>query len=292
MSSPSIPSADKISAEEFAEYLERYPSCVEAISASKSTKPGQKTLSELDQYRYVEAIDRFTPQNSDPMTLDEVQLLVEWKLRHGTFRPTLMKLVTSNDPSTVQSTIAKAITTYRSSSDISAALTILTKLKGIGPATASLLLAVHDADKVIFFADEAFYWLCLGGVKGAIKYNAKEYAALNEKARGLRKRLGVKAVDIERVAYVLMKEGTGSGGAAKSGGEKVKAEKKVPVKVEKKAPVKGSEEKKVRDEVKGSTKVESKAAVKGQAKRKAADESSDGKGKALPARRSKRGKQS
>lgn len=69
-----------------------------------------------------------------------------------------MKLVSSNDPETVKDTIGKAVSLYRDKSDVSGALQILTQLKGIGPATASLLLAVHDADKVIFFADEAFYW--------------------------------------------------------------------------------------------------------------------------------------
>jgi len=220
------------------------------------------------------------------MTIDEVKLLVEWKLsvsprqpthpiytnnpprRHGTFRPTLMKLVSSNEPKTVKETIQKAINLYRSKSDVSAALGILTQLKGIGPATASLLLAVHDADNVIFFADEAFYWLCLGGSKGPIKYNAKEYAALNEKARALSERLGVKAVDIERVAFVLMKEGAGAG-------VEVSEEK---VKVESKAPVKPS--------VKASVKPPAKAP----GKRKVADESSDAN--APPPRRSKRGKQS
>lgn len=69
-----------------------------------------------------------------------------------------MKLVSSNASNVVEDTIKKAIGLYRDKSDVSGALQILTQLKGIGPATASLLLAVHDADNVIFFADEAFYW--------------------------------------------------------------------------------------------------------------------------------------
>jgi hypothetical protein len=286
----SIPSSDTITADEFAEYLSKYPLCLEAISASKGgttplppssphltpipAKPGQKTLSELDQYRYVEAINTFTPTNSSsktsPMTLDQVKLLVEWKLRHGTFRPTLMSLVSSNPPATVQSTISSAITTYRTTSNISTALTTLTQLKGIGPATASLLLAVHDADKIIFFADEAFYWLCLGGEKGSIKYTAKEYAMLCEKTRGVCERLGVRAVDVERVAFVLMREG--GGGREKEKGKGRGKEKNDVVKEE--------------EEKKGASKVP----VKAQGKRKVVEESEDAK--AVPTRRSKRGKQS
>ncbi|KAK3336734.1 hypothetical protein B0T19DRAFT_49584 [Cercophora scortea] len=208
-----VPSAGAISASDFAQCLGRYPSCIEAISASKGAKPGQKTLAELDQYRYGEALQLFgtTTSNGDAATqtemgLDHVKTLVEWKLRHGKFRPTLMKLVSSNEPEALRETIREAIEDYRTSSDVPGAVGTLTKLRGIGPATASLLLAVHDQENVIFFADEAFYWLCCGGSKGPIKYNLKEYTELNERARALARRLGVKAVDVERVAFVLMRQ--------------------------------------------------------------------------------------
>lgn len=44
-------------------------------------KSGQKSLAELDAYRYEEAPRRFGI-NADaiPMTLDDVKILVEWKL--------------------------------------------------------------------------------------------------------------------------------------------------------------------------------------------------------------------
>ncbi len=117
-----------------------------------------------------------------------------------------MKLVSSNDAGFVQDTVRQAVKHYRDKSDVPGAVDVLTKLKGIGPATASLLLAVHDADKVVFFADEAFYWLCCNGSKAPIKYNLKEYRELNDRAQALAKRLGVRAVDVERVAFVLMRQ--------------------------------------------------------------------------------------
>ncbi|KAK0751502.1 hypothetical protein B0T18DRAFT_320167 [Schizothecium vesticola] len=201
-----VPAVDKISAREFADCLSRYPACIEAISVSKGAKDGQKTLAELDEYRYGEVIDVFGSTTAkETMGIDDVKTLVEWKLRHGKFRPTLMKLVSSNDPDFVQETVQKAVKIYREKTDISAALKILTELKGIGPATASLLLSIHDAENVIFFADEAFYWLCCGGSKGPIKYNLKEYLALSEQAQALGKRLGVKAVEVERVAFALLR---------------------------------------------------------------------------------------
>lgn len=117
-----------------------------------------------------------------------------------------MKLVSSNEESFVEETVKESLEVYDKTSSASEAVDILTGLKGIGPATASLLLAVHDPDNVIFFADEAFYWLCNNGSKGPIKYNTKEYKELSQKAQDLATRLNVKAVDIERVAYALMNQ--------------------------------------------------------------------------------------
>ena len=116
-----------------------------------------------------------------------------------------MSLVTSNDPKTAQTTISEAMTFYQDTPNIPKTLDILCKLRGIGPATASLLLSVHDPEQVIFFSDEAFYWLCSGGEKAPIKYNAKEYEALRREADTLVKRIGVSATDVEKVAYVVMK---------------------------------------------------------------------------------------
>jgi hypothetical protein len=116
-----------------------------------------------------------------------------------------MKLVASNEPAGVKKNVSDAITDYKKKSDASSAISILAKLKGIGPATASLLLAVHFPDRVPFFSDEMFYWLCGGGKVSTIKYNTKEYQLLNEQAAKLTKRLGVKAVDAEKVAFVLFK---------------------------------------------------------------------------------------
>ncbi|KAK4248026.1 hypothetical protein C7999DRAFT_40777 [Corynascus novoguineensis] len=207
MPSTATPSPDSVSDSEFHALLASYPACIAEISDSKGAKPGQETLSSLDQYRYGTALDTFGSGSPDVvMGLDDVKRLVEWKLRHGKFRPTLMKLVSSNEPGFVKDTIQRAVTLYRKKSDLPGALNILTQLKGIGPATASLLLAVHDPEHVVFFADEAFYWLCCNGSKTPVKYNQHEYTELNRQAQVLTKRLGVKAVDVERVAFVLMRQ--------------------------------------------------------------------------------------
>ncbi|KAI1501155.1 hypothetical protein F5X99DRAFT_209838 [Biscogniauxia marginata] len=198
-----------ISTDHFKQVLVRYVPLIESISLAKGAKPGQKTLLELDKFRYGDALACF--QSEKPrrgMTYNDMKMLVGWKLRHGKFRPTLMKLVSSNQEATVKETIQEAMTNYWADPNPSKALDTITKLKGIGPATASLLLSVHDPGRVIFFSDEAFYWLCRDGKISPIKYNPKEYLELNAATQALAERLEVSATDIEKVAYVLMKEGS------------------------------------------------------------------------------------
>lgn len=143
-----------------------------------------------------------------------------------------MKLVSSNEEDTVKQTIEEAMKGYWGNTNTSAALDGITKLKGIGPATASLLLSVHDPERVIFFSDEAFYWLCCNGKKSTIKYNSKEYQELNKSAATVVKRLGVSATDVEKVAYVIMKQEDtpASSKAAQQASASAKPEKAVPTK--------------------------------------------------------------
>ncbi|KAL8350401.1 hypothetical protein RB601_001220 [Gaeumannomyces tritici] len=208
MASPvqALPTPDSITSQEFQEALGRYPALIQAISDTKGAKHGQKTLAELDDFRYVAAPKLFAPGKTwKQMELDDIKVLVDWKLRHGKFRPTLMKLVSQNDPSTAEKMVKEALEAYAKNKDATQAVEALSKLRGIGPATASLLLAVHDPDKVVFFADEAYWWLCCGGRKSSIKYNIREYQSLERAMRLLAARLGVRAVEVERVAFVLMK---------------------------------------------------------------------------------------
>ncbi|PSR83408.1 hypothetical protein BD289DRAFT_483335 [Coniella lustricola] len=198
---------EDISLQDFQDALGRYEELIDQVSSSKPAKSGQKTLAELDRYRYLDAPSLFSSApRRQAMQLEHIKTLVEWKLKHGKFRPTLMKLVTSNDEACAKEIVQSAVDRYKQDKDPQAAIDTLAKLKGVGPATASLLLAVHDPGNVIFFADEAFYWLCCSGRKDTIKYNAKECRELQRASQSLAKRLGVQAVDIERVAYVIMNE--------------------------------------------------------------------------------------
>lgn len=100
-------------------------------------------------------------------------------------------------------------------------LNALTKLKGIGPATAALLLSTSDPAKLPFFSDELFRWAFWEDKAGSrwdrkIKYSIKEYRELVARTDALRERLNVGALEAEKVAYVLGKKGMQLGEALKS----------------------------------------------------------------------------
>ncbi|PYI21958.1 hypothetical protein BO99DRAFT_400321 [Aspergillus violaceofuscus CBS 115571] len=108
--------------------------------------------------------------------------------------------------------------------------TLTGPLRGVGPATGSLVLSVllssddgegdGDGQGVPFYSDDVFLWLCLrvfpGGDLGRVgkafkpgksgelnvKYTVGEYRQLWEAVRRLRARLGVGCAEIEKVAFV------------------------------------------------------------------------------------------
>jgi hypothetical protein len=79
-------------------------------------------------------------------------------------------------------------------------------LKGIGPATASLLLAVHDPSNVIFFSDELYRWLLHDGKKVSPKYTAKEFEELFSKAKSFMSRVNCTPIELEKAAFVIIRE--------------------------------------------------------------------------------------
>jgi peptidoglycan hydrolase CwlO-like protein len=215
---------EKISLKEFREILARYPSTVPA------------PLKDLDVFRYdtLPAQLASAPKGS---ALEKASLksLVEWKLcatplstcrlksnprsKHGTFRPTLLGLVDSNDAKLVRSTTTPIFDLMRDTEPIrinqaasmTTGLKFLAQLRGVGPATASLVLSVLAPDWCPFFSDELYRWCVWDesntgkgrGWKRKIAYTDKQYRVLFNKVLDARERLGVQAVEMEKVAWVL-----------------------------------------------------------------------------------------
>ncbi|KAG9997035.1 hypothetical protein KCU78_g17148, partial [Aureobasidium melanogenum] len=158
----------------------------------------QSKLDELEEQRLV-IIPKSLSERTEDAHLKklEVQKLVDWKLGHGTFRPSLRKLVESNADEAVEQCTREAFETYdKDNEQWDKVVGMMAKeLRGVGPATASLLLNTYDGEKVPFFSDELYRWVMFSEGKGngwdrKIKYSAKEYQELYRRVEMLRERLG------------------------------------------------------------------------------------------------------
>lgn len=144
--------------------------------------------------------------------------------KHGTFRPKLQQLVESNDEEVVHKFMQDLSLNDQSAKE---KMQMLTKLKGIGPATASLVLSVISPTRFPFFSDELFRWIhwdgknadgTNAGIKSGkgwarpIGYTQKEYDSLIARCEQVQKRLSTEASEklsflaLEQVAYVLGQE--------------------------------------------------------------------------------------
>lgn len=148
--------------------------------------------------------------------------------KHGTFRPSLAKLVASNSEELVKTTTKAAFNDNNTSAQ-DMVKQLAKNLKGIGPATAALLASCYDPENVPFFSDELFRWMHWDGIhidlhdrrtplkkpgKGwsrQIGYTPREWESMALKCEHLQNRMAaiqrpVNCLDIEKVAYVLGKE--------------------------------------------------------------------------------------
>lgn len=158
------------------------------------------TLNKLDHWRSVdfpaELKERYE-KGQLSITKTELALLMDWKLAKGKFRPSLPKLIQGNSEESVEKATRNGfliftdyakkqtnwleidISEYQTALRLS--LKRLTELRGVGPATASLLLALlKDVTPFAppFFSDEAFLYFVQLPIRPGqpIKYNLKEYA--------------------------------------------------------------------------------------------------------------------
>jgi hypothetical protein len=152
----------------------------------------------------------------------------------------LIGMIKANQPSTITKATSEAFTSIPVSDPIKkpeesfpklSLDTLTTSLRGVGPATASLILSIATVvgdpmRQVPFYSDDTYLWLIFGvypipgegqvkvkGVKANgeldVKYNLKEFRVLWEEVQRLRRRLtegnlgSVSTVDVEKVAYVL-----------------------------------------------------------------------------------------
>uniref|UniRef100_A0A1J3G6W4 DNA binding protein n=1 Tax=Noccaea caerulescens TaxID=107243 RepID=A0A1J3G6W4_NOCCA len=174
------------------EALSSYESRIESLN-----KPD---LVSLDQFYRVKLPSLLHDRDPNPyLTTSELSQLMKWKLSRGKWRPRLLEFVSSLDDSAVKSASEKA---FKSLPDISKAVKELTVLKGVGPATASAVLAAYAPDIAPFMSDEAME-VALGNSKD---YSLKRYLLFVTKLQDKAKELKLKgewdgASDIERALW-------------------------------------------------------------------------------------------
>ncbi|OBT52285.1 hypothetical protein VE04_07006 [Pseudogymnoascus sp. 24MN13] len=110
---------ETITAAQFDSTLLCYNALLKALSASKTgtcapmlptlgIKGDAESLEELDWFRFMSAPNRYMKREGDkrdvPLDREDVVRLVKWKLKHGKFRPNLLKLVSGNSPQGVAAT--------------------------------------------------------------------------------------------------------------------------------------------------------------------------------------------
>lgn len=170
--------------------LERYDdSLALRAAASKSSAD----LVALDSW-YRQDLRALVSARTPPhLTVAELGKLMEWKLavrlpssslhqrlilrpQHGKWRPRLLQLALSNPAPLVLST-----TTTAYSLDPLPALKLLNTLKGVGPATASAILALFRPSTEPFMSDEAYEAMGLGKAEYTVKGWEKFREAMGER---------------------------------------------------------------------------------------------------------------
>ena len=121
-------------------------------------------------FRYQEQLPGLVRARKDhQLVYEELVQLTKWKLLRGKFRPSLLDLVKTNTETAVKNVTKKA---FKKMPNIASAISALTTLKGVGPATASAILVAYSPDVCPYMADENM--LATPGVE-ATDYTSTEY---------------------------------------------------------------------------------------------------------------------
>jgi hypothetical protein len=154
------------------------------------------------------------------LTQSELSRVMRWKLKSGKMRPNLQKFIDSLGAADVQrcSQAAFAALPLKGGEGLKAALRHLCELKGVGPATASLVLSLYQPTRCAFMSDEALLLLL-----GEKKYTERECVQLTELCAARARELGPPwtAQRVQRCIWasqVIKRQGGAAGAGSSSGG--------------------------------------------------------------------------
>jgi hypothetical protein len=170
-------------------------------------RQGVARLPELDRWYRHELPDAIATRRPTHVTLPELVRLTEWKMARGVWRAPNLVLVRGNVPELVVETSARALAAMPHPT---APIAALATLDGVGPATASAVVAASAPELYPFFDELVAGQLPgLGKVAWTLRYYARYAAALRERAE----RLGREwtPVMVERALWAHVGGKTGAG---------------------------------------------------------------------------------
>lgn len=190
----------------------------EALGAVAGAKKNPAKLLSLDSW-YLDGQTDISRSKAMPYSTCKEKLckIVEWKLTRGTFRPGLLQKAESNSKKVVESACKEAESTLQAAHSstleevlgkATQAVRVLDKnLSGVGPATATAVLARQFPWAVAFMSDDAMLASGLFNTAAAIKYDIKTLTSFNklmqEKASSLNQKLGKRVWTGDAVARAL-----------------------------------------------------------------------------------------
>lgn len=177
--------------------LSAYP---DAIAAQKSDK-----LTNLDRWFREELPVAIAGRKPPYIYLDELQGVAAWKMSRGVWRERNRVLIAGNPPDAVVEASRKA---FASIPDPKSPIILLSSLAGVGPATASAVMAAFAPDVYPFFDEVVAGQIPgLGPVAFTTKYYLAYAEALRTRARELNRTCGEPAFTPHDLAQALWVRG-------------------------------------------------------------------------------------
>jgi hypothetical protein len=174
------------------------------LHLQNSAKHNTNTFIVLDKWYYKTFPNVIKQQNC--INLDQYIMMIQWKLNRGVYRPSLLKYARAQDASAILEASACVYTALAAGDccfdNVKEAINMFTKLKGVGVATASVLLSAM-CPNVPFMSDELLRIVLRQPAK--FKYSMSEYKLCYEQAAQKAKFLGESwtACKVERVLFAL-----------------------------------------------------------------------------------------
>lgn len=140
-------------------------------------------LADLDRWYREELPGLLGGRDPAHLTLDELTRVTEWKMKRGAWRARNLALVRGNDPDEVRRLSAEALALVP---EPRKPVALLAQLAGVGPATASAVLAAARPDLYPFFDEDVAAQIPdLGPVAFTLPYYLRYAARLRERAEAL-----------------------------------------------------------------------------------------------------------